>query len=215
MSRLRGKVALVTGAGGPNSMGGAIALELAKEGADIAASNIEERQDSTEKLAEIVRGEDVRCLVCLGDISRVSDCQRLVDDTINHFGQLDILVNCAGIGLVQDILDITEQDFDQTMDVNLKGTFFVSQAAIRHMLKRGSGRIINIGSELGYKGDSLGSHYTASKAGIRGLQSHWPWRQGRELQSIPWRRDRQTRMHSGAMRSATRRTARNFRYNVL
>ncbi len=169
MSRLTGKVALITGAGGPNTMGGAIALELAREGADVAISNIEAGREATGALAEIIKAEGVRCLVCLGDIRRVPDCQRLVAETLEFFQQLDILVNCAGVGIVQNVLDVTEQDYDQIMDVNLKGTFFLSQAAIRHMSKRGSGRIINIGSELAYKGDPLACHYAASKAGIRGL----------------------------------------------
>ena len=150
-------------------MGGAIALELAKEGADIALSNIETSRENTDALAEIITAEGVRCLVCLGDVSRVADCKRLVAETVDYFDRLDILVNCAGVGIVQNVLDTTEHDYDRVMDVNLKGTFFLSQAAIRHMLQRGSGRIINIGSELAYKGDPLLGHYVASKAGIRGL----------------------------------------------
>ena len=169
MTRLRGKVALVTGAGAPNSMGGAIALELAKEGADIAVTNVNSGSVDTEKLQEAIVAEGVRCFVNYADVRQVADCQRLVDETVAHYGKLDVLVNCAGVALIQNFLDIKEEDYDLLMDVNLKGTFFMSQAAIRHMLPRKAGRIVNIGSEMAYLGEPTGCHYAASKAGIRAL----------------------------------------------
>ncbi|MBI3456659.1 MAG: SDR family oxidoreductase [Candidatus Rokubacteria bacterium] len=168
MGRLDGRVALVTGAARTGSIGRAIAVALAHEGSDIAVNDLG-REREAEEVAEIIRGIGRKALIIPADVSKVSECQRMVQETVRHFGRLDILVNNAGGGRNQRFEDISESDYDQQLDLHLKGPFFAAQAAVPHMQAQGYGRIVNISSHLAYVGFPTSAHYVIAKAALRTL----------------------------------------------
>ena len=169
MLRLQGRTALVTGSARPRGMGRATILALAEEGADVAINDLPAREEEGRELADQVEGMGRRAILTLGDLSRKQDCERIVQETIEQFGQLDIVVNNVGGGDFLDLFDITEEHYDHIMALNLKSAFFVSQAAARHMVIRDSGRIINISSEVSYVGEPAGIPYCAAKGGMRSM----------------------------------------------
>lgn len=160
---LSGKVAIVTGAN--TGIGQAIALALAEAGADIAAVGRTPAQETVEKARALGR----RAEIVSADLSTIEPVQRVVDETVNKLGGLDILVNNAGIIRRADAVDFTEEDWDAVVDTNLKSVFFLCQAAGRHMIANGGGKIINIASMLTFQGGIRVPSYTASKSGIGGL----------------------------------------------
>jgi meso-butanediol dehydrogenase/(S,S)-butanediol dehydrogenase/diacetyl reductase len=140
--KLKGKVAVITGAG--SGIGRATALLFSKEGARVVVFDIvKEGGEETVRMIEKAGGE---ALNVPGDVSNAADVQRMVKETVRKFGKLDILFNNAGIGSVGNALDVTEEDWDRHMAVNLKGPFLCSKYAIPEMKKAGGGAIINIGS---------------------------------------------------------------------
>ncbi len=160
---LTGRVAAVTGAN--TGLGRAIAEALAAAGADIACIG---RSDPAETLAAVKalgrRGHWVSA-----DLGAKPDCSAIVADIVQQLGGLHILVNNAGIIRRNNAIDFTEADWDAVLDVNLKAVFFLSQAAARHMIPGGGGKIINIASMLSFQGGIRVPSYTASKSGIAGL----------------------------------------------
>jgi 3-oxoacyl-[acyl-carrier protein] reductase len=168
MLRLEGKVAVVTGAGGSGSIGRAIALGLSEEGAAVVINDFG-RRENAEQVAHEIHARGSRAHVIMADVSRVTECQRLIDETVDQFGGVDILVNNAGTPKRQPVADITEADWNSMLDVFLKGPFFLAQRAAPHMCARGGGRIVNISSEQAYTGHPTLAHYTAAKAGLRTL----------------------------------------------
>ncbi len=160
---LGGKVAIVTGAN--TGIGQAIALSLAAAGADIAAVG----RTPAEETVEMVRTLGRKAEIVSADLSSIEPVQRVVDETIEKLGGLDILINNAGIIRRADSVDFTEEDWDAVIDTNLKSTFFLAQAAGRHMLAQGSGKIVNIASLLSFQGGIRVPSYTASKSGVAGL----------------------------------------------
>jgi NAD(P)-dependent dehydrogenase (short-subunit alcohol dehydrogenase family) len=166
MGRVEGKTAIVTGAA--RGIGRAIAIGLSEEGADIAVVDLD-ATTSAKAVESRIRELGRRALLIDADVSKVADCYRMVKETIDNFGQLDILVNNAGGGRYQKFEEITEDDYDAMLGVNLKAAFFASQAVVPHMSGRGKGKIVNIGSEQAYIGYALLPHYTAAKGGILAL----------------------------------------------
>jgi NAD(P)-dependent dehydrogenase (short-subunit alcohol dehydrogenase family) len=166
--RLMGKVAVVTGAARNGSIGRAIALELAREGADVAINDFERAQEA-ESLRREIESLGRRSMVVLADIRRVDECRRVVSETVDFFGALDILVNNAGFAQHKCFEEITEADYEATLELHLKGPFFLSQAAVPHLRKSAGGKIINISSEQAYIGYPDLAHYTAAKAGLQAL----------------------------------------------
>jgi 2-deoxy-D-gluconate 3-dehydrogenase len=160
---LSGKVAVVTGAN--TGIGQAIALALAAAGADIAAVGRTPAEDTVAKARALGR----RAEIVSADLSTIEPVQRVVDETVAKLGGLDILVNNAGIIRRADAVDFTEEDWDAVVDTNLKSVFFLCQAAGRHMIANGGGKIINIASMLTFQGGIRVPSYTASKSGIGGL----------------------------------------------
>ncbi|WBQ16047.1 2-dehydro-3-deoxy-D-gluconate 5-dehydrogenase KduD [Sphingobium yanoikuyae] len=160
---LGGKVAIVTGAN--TGIGQAIALSLAAAGADIATVGRTPAEDTVEKVRALGRKAEI----VSADLSSIEPVQRVVDETIEKLGGLDILINNAGIIRRADSVDFTEEDWDAVIDTNLKSTFFLAQAAGRHMLAQGSGKIVNIASLLSFQGGIRVPSYTASKSGVAGL----------------------------------------------
>ncbi len=162
---LTGQVALVTGAA--RGLGNAISLALAHAGADIALGlrDVNARGDLTDQIGAMGR----RALPLQMDVQRLDQIFQAVDDTVRHLGRLDILVNNAGLGPDNLAENVREEDFDLTLAVNLKGTFFASQAAGRVMIGQKSGRIINISSQAGFVALPTESVYCLTKAAIAHL----------------------------------------------
>ena len=160
---LDGKVAVVTGAN--TGIGQAIAVALALAGAEVACVG----RTPAEETAEQIRALGRRVVLIPADLSTIAPVQQVVDTTLAELGRLDILVNNAGIIRRADAVDFTEEDWDAVIDTNLKSVFFLCQAAGRHMIAQGSGRIINIASMLTFQGGIRVPSYTASKSGVGGL----------------------------------------------
>jgi NAD(P)-dependent dehydrogenase (short-subunit alcohol dehydrogenase family) len=162
---LSGEVALVTGAA--RGLGRAIALALAEAGADIGLGlrDINTGHDLVDEIKSMGR----RALPLQMDITRPEQIQGSVDTALKHFGKLDILVNNAGLGPSNLAENVREEDFDLTLAVNLKGTFFTSQAAGRVMIRQKRGRIINLSSQAAFVALPTESVYCATKAAISHL----------------------------------------------
>jgi len=160
---LAGKIAVVTGAN--TGIGQAIAVALAAAGAEVACVG----RTPAEETAEQIRALGRRVVLIPADLSTIAPVQQVVDTTLAELGRLDILVNNAGIIRRADAVDFTEEDWDAVIDTNLKSVFFLCQAAGRHMIGQGSGRIINIASMLTFQGGIRVPSYTASKSGVGGL----------------------------------------------
>ena len=167
--KLTGRVALVTG--GTRGIGAAICASLAGQGASVAAGY----SGNTDRAKAFVAGFEqrfgapVRLTVHQGNVGRPEDCQRVVREVIDRHGRLDILVNNAGITIDKLALDLSVADWGKVVDVNLSGAFFMAQAALGHMLERGTGRIINVSSIAGEIGNVGQANYAASKSGLLGL----------------------------------------------
>jgi len=157
---LTGRTAVVTGAN--TGIGQAIAVALSEAGARVALVG---RSDMSETRGLIE--EDTLAVQC--DLGSTADIPRIVTEVLAWAGRIDILVNNAGIIRRADAVDFTEADWDEVMDVNLKSLFFLTQAVGRHMLERGSGKIVNIASLLAFQGGIRIPAYTASKSGVAGL----------------------------------------------
>jgi 2-dehydro-3-deoxy-D-gluconate 5-dehydrogenase len=157
------RVALVTGAN--TGLGQAIALALAEAGADIAAVGRTPAEETVTRARALGR----RAEIVSADLSTIEPVRRVVDHTVERLGRLDILVNNAGIIRRADAVDFTEEDWDAVIDTNLKSVFFLCQAAGRHMIANGGGKIINIASMLTFQGGIRVPSYAASKSGIAGV----------------------------------------------
>ncbi|MBO0782593.1 MAG: SDR family oxidoreductase [Ktedonobacteraceae bacterium] len=167
-NRFEGKVALVTGAGSRRGIGRATALALAREGAKVVITDIVEENVArvTSELNSISQA--------IGEVADVREkiaMLRVVQRTVESFGGLDILVNVAGLSRPTPFLDTTEEEYDLVLDVNLKGTFLATQAAVPAILERGGGSIVSLASVSGQRGGGIfgASAYSASKAGVMGL----------------------------------------------
>lgn len=162
---LEGRVALVTGAA--RGLGRAIAVALAHAGADVAVG-----LRSPEGAADVVTAVEAygrRCLPVAMDVLDLNQVRSAVQATASELGRLDILVNNAGVGDSNMAVDVTEDEFDRTVAVNLKGTFFASQAAARIMISQRYGRIVNLSSQAGFVALPTESVYCMTKAGIAHL----------------------------------------------
>jgi NAD(P)-dependent dehydrogenase (short-subunit alcohol dehydrogenase family) len=162
---LQGQVALVTGAA--RGLGRAIALALAEAGADVALGLRELGRDAGLVAEVAARGR--RALPLQMEMSDLRQIQDAVNHAARHFGRLDILVNNAGVAPTNLAEDVREEDFDRTLTINLKGTFFASQAAGRVMIEQRRGRIINMSSQAGFAALPGESVYCMTKAGIAHL----------------------------------------------
>lgn len=160
------KVALITGA--TRGIGKQIAIKLAKEGYNIAI-NYRKENEELENTKREIEEQNVKCLAVQGDVSNFEDTKRFVDEVINEFGAIDVLVNNAGITKDMLILRMQKEDFESVVNVNLTGTFNVTKNVVPYMMKKRSGRIINISSVVGISGNAGQTNYSASKAGIIGF----------------------------------------------
>lgn len=152
---------LVTAAAG-TGIGFATAKRCLEEGATVVISDRHER-----RLAESAATLGVRGIVC--DVTSEADVQRLFSESIAAVGHLDVVVNNAGLGGTADLIDMTDEQWNAVLDVTLNGTFRCTRAALRHMVVRGSGVIINNASVVGWRAQAGQSHYAAAKAGVMAL----------------------------------------------
>ena len=161
-SALSGRVAIVTGGG--SGLGMAIALEFAAVGAHVVVTDI--RSAEADQVAARIVGEGGTATAIACDVRDRENVDRLTADTVRNHGRLDILVNSAGLAILGGALDLTDEDWKKTLDVNLTGTFYTSRAAARHMVKAGYGRIINLASIAGQRAGHGRTAYGVSKGGV-------------------------------------------------
>jgi 3-oxoacyl-[acyl-carrier protein] reductase len=166
MTKLTKRVALVTG--GSRGIGKAVAISLAEAGAAVAV-NYREKSAEAEAVAKAIRDKGGKAMAIAADVSKTAEVARMVAAVERELGPVDVLVNNAGIGLIRSVDDLTEEDFDITIAVNLKSVFLCTQAVIPGMRQRKWGRIVNISSGAARGAGGIGPHYNASKAGMEGL----------------------------------------------
>jgi len=169
-NELQGRIALVTGAS--RGIGRAIAVALASRGADVAV-NYNRNESAGREVCAQIRGMGRRSVPVQGDVARATDVARMVEQVHRELGPITILVNNAGIGVLRTIDNITEQDWDEMLAVNLKAPFLVTQAVVPDMRAAGWGRIIGLSSIAAQLGGIVGPHYAASKGGIIGLMHYY------------------------------------------
>ncbi|MBP3578225.1 MAG: 3-oxoacyl-[acyl-carrier-protein] reductase [Lachnospiraceae bacterium] len=163
---LTGKCALVTGAS--RGIGRAIAVALAKAGADVAI-NYAGNEEAAKQTENLCAAYGVNTLVIKADVANAEECKSMIDCVKAHFGKLDILVNNAGITRDKLMIGMSETDFTEVIDTNLKGSFLCMQLASKLMIKQRYGRIINLSSVVGLHGNVGQVNYAASKAGVIGM----------------------------------------------
>jgi 3-oxoacyl-[acyl-carrier protein] reductase len=163
MITLLGKVVLITG--GSRGIGAAITKMMAQAGATVAFTYNADAK-SAQRTGHEVAQQGTECLMVRADVSKPADVQRTVRTVLQHFGRIDILVNNAGIWKRGVMGRMTEAQWDETLDTNLKGTFLFCNEVVRAMRKQRAGKIINIASTAGQRGEPFYSHYAASKGGM-------------------------------------------------
>ncbi len=159
------KVAIVTG--GSGGIGKAISIKLADAGANVVVVNRNKNQGL--KVVKAIKSRDRKAIYCQADISNINDIKNMVNKVVSNFNRIDILVNSAGVNVKKPIIEVTEEEWDKTIDINLKGLFFCCQLVGKIMRKQKYGKIVNIGSIQGENVLPLRSSYIASKGGVKQL----------------------------------------------
>ncbi len=166
MASLNNRVALVTG--GSRGIGQAIAVSLAEAGAAVAV-NYREKAAEARNVVETIHRAGGRAMAVGADVSQAAEVAGMMAAIARELGSVDVLVNNAGIGLVRTVDELSEDDFDRTIAVNLKSVFLCTQAVVPGMRARKWGRIVNISSGAARGAGGVGPHYNASKAGMEGM----------------------------------------------
>ena len=166
MASLKGRVALVTG--GSRGIGRAIAISLAEAGAAVAVNYLQ-KADEADKVVEHIVTSGGLATAIGADVSQSAEVAGMIGAVESALGPIDVLVNNAGIALMRSVDDLTEEDFDRTIAVNLKSVFLCTQGVVPGMRARQWGRIVNISSGAARGAGGVGPHYNASKAGLEGL----------------------------------------------
>ena len=168
--KLAGRVAFVTG--GTRGIGAAIAHSLASQGATVAVGYNRDRDSADQFVASLLpktRPHGASASAHRGNVGSSGDCRRTIAEVIDEHGRLDILINNAGITIDKTVATMADDDWHNVLAVNLSGAFFLCQAALAHMVERGSGRIVNVSSVVGETGNIGQANYAASKSGLFGL----------------------------------------------
>ena len=167
-NELKDKVAVITGSS--RGIGAAIALKLAKEGANIVLNyHSDSSKKYVDELIEKIEEYNQEVIAVQADVSKLDEAKKLIDKALNKFSKIDILVNNAGINSDNLLLRMSEDEWDKVMNVNLKGVFNCTKAAIKSMMKNRQGKIINLTSVVGIRGNAGQANYSASKAGVIGF----------------------------------------------
>lgn len=164
---LKGKVALVTGSA--QGMGRGIALTLARKGADLITSDLQSNSNNMEETIELIKKYGRQCTAVYANVANQAEVEQMVSKALKKYGKIDILVNNAGIDRGHVLQNITEKDWDDLLQVNIKGVFFCTQSVAKHMIERKYGKIINISSLYGKIGAIGEITYSTTKAGIMGF----------------------------------------------
>ncbi len=166
MGRLEGKAAVVTGGG--RGIGRAICLAYAKEGADLVV-NYASKDQPAQEVVEMIRGMGRKAVAVKGNVAVKADAERIIREAVDHFGKVDILVNNAGATRTAMLYKMTEEQWDEVVDVHLKGPFLCIQAASKVMMEQKSGKIINVMSVAGLAGTKGQINYSSAKGGVLAL----------------------------------------------
>ena len=160
--RFADKAVLVTGGG--SGIGAAAARAFAREGARVAVADVVDAR--AHEIADAIRAEGAHAIAVAGDVSREPDARRMVDATVSAFGRIDVLFNNAGILIEKPVHELSEEEWDHILGVNLKGVFLVSKHAVPHMMRQHAGVIVNTGSVNSFVADPGDPAYCASKGGV-------------------------------------------------
>ncbi len=163
--RLTGKVAIVTGGG--SGIGRATALLFAQEGARVVVADY--APEGGHETVRMIQQHGGEALFVESDVSNAKDMQRLVQTTVNTYGRIDVLFNNAAVTIPASVVDATEEVWDQTMDIDLKGVFLLSKYAIPHLIQGGGGSVINMASMCGLVASPHQAPYSAAKGGVVAL----------------------------------------------
>lgn len=166
MKKFEGKTVVVTGAG--RGIGRAVTVAFAKEGANVVI-NFAGREESAAQTLALCQEAGAKAICVKADVSKEEDCKLLFERTREEFGEVTILVNNAGITRDKLLIGLTQEDFMSVLEVNLKGTYLCTKLAVKDMMKKRNGRIINMSSVVGVHGNAGQSNYAASKAGVIGF----------------------------------------------
>ena len=161
-SELKNKTVVITGSS--KGIGKNIALTFAKLEANVVISGRDEATLSS--VLKEMHKYNPNCIAVAGDLSDISEVRNLIEKAVSQFGTIDVLVNNAGVNIAKPAMEVTEEDWDAVLDLNLKTAFFASQAAAKYMLKQSNGRIINIASQMAFVGYVKRAAYCASKGGL-------------------------------------------------
>jgi 3-oxoacyl-[acyl-carrier protein] reductase len=166
MGRFEGKAAVVTGGG--RGIGRALCLAFAKEGADVVV-NYATKDQPAQEVVKMIEQMGRKAVAVKGNVSVKADAERIIQTAIDHFGRIDILVNNAGVSKPGMLHKLTEEQWDEVIDIHLKGAFLCIQAAAKHMMQQKSGKIINMTSSAGLWGTKGQINYSSAKGGIVAL----------------------------------------------
>jgi len=162
---INGKVVVITGSS--RGIGRRLALSFAQEGACVAINYNKSKHAALDLYDQISMHSD--CMIYPMDVTHVEQVKKFVQEIIHHYGRVDVLINNAGINCDHNVLEMSDQQWEDVIQTNLNGVFYSSREILQHMVQRKSGRIINIGSYIGLKGRKQQSNYSASKAALLGL----------------------------------------------
>ena len=167
MAKLEGAVVVVTGAG--RGIGRAIAEELGQGGAKVVVNYSKSKGPAEDLVAKLQQSGSPEAVAIQADVSVAAEAAKLIEETINRFGRIDVLVNNAGINIDRSLKNLSPQDWDKVIQVDLNSYFYTIKAALPHFMQQKSGKIINISSVIGQMGNFGQANYAAAKAGIIGL----------------------------------------------